>query len=132
MYIENHGVPRSIRLDQAKCLFENIQKTFSNKNGSEIIEALVSDNRAVGLVERLFKTIRNKLECIKEEKLANKAFHVKHAIKINIHQLRLCKLKTTNTSPFEAQFGRKSNIPLSVISTNSKISNLSYENVINH
>ena len=28
MYIENHGIPRSIRLDQAKCLVGNQVKTF--------------------------------------------------------------------------------------------------------
>ena len=37
IYIENHGVPRSIGLDQPKCLYGNQVKTFCKK-------------RAIGLV----------------------------------------------------------------------------------
>ena len=57
MYIETHGIPRSIRLDQAKCLIGYQVKTFCNKNNIEIIEAPVNDHRAIGLVERLIQTI---------------------------------------------------------------------------
>ena len=68
MHIENHGIPRSIRLDQAKCLVGNQVKTFRHKNNINIIEAPVNDHRAIGLVERLIQTIKNILACIKEEK----------------------------------------------------------------
>ena len=105
MYIENHGIPRSIRLDQAKCLVGNQLKTFCNKNNNDIIEAPVNDHRDIGLVERLIQTIKNKLACIKEEKLSANAFHVKHALKIIKHQLRICKQRTTKISPLEAHFG---------------------------
>ena len=88
MYIETHGIPRSIRLDQAKCLVGNQVKTFCNKNKIDIIEALVNDHRAIGLVERLIQTIKKRLACIKGEILSTRAFHVKHALKIIIHQLR--------------------------------------------
>ena len=132
MYIETHGTPRSIRLDQAKCLIGHQVKTFCNKNNIEIIEALVNDHRAIGLVERLIQTIKNRLACIKEEKLSTHAFHVKHALKIIIHQLRICKQRTTKTSPFEAHFGRKPNTPLSVIATKPNLLNLSYKSIINH
>ena len=76
MYIETHGIPRSIRLDQAKCLIGHQVKIFCNKNNIEIIEAPVNDHRAIGLVERLIQTIKNRLACIKEEKLSTHAFHV--------------------------------------------------------
>ena len=132
MYIETHGIPRSIRLDQAKCLIGHQVKTFCNKNKIEIIEAPVNDHRAIGLVERLIQTIKNRLACIKEEKLSTHAFHVKHALKIIIHQLRICKQRTTKTSPFEAHFGRKPNTPLSVIATKPNLLNLSYKSIINH
>ena len=132
MYIEIHGNPRYIRLDQAKCLVGNQVKTFCNKNNIDIIEAPVNDHRAIGLVERLIQTIKNRLACIKEEKLPTRAFHVKHALKIIIHQLRICKQRTTKTSPFEAHFGRKPNTPLSVIATRPNMSNLTYKNIINH
>ena len=68
----------------------------------EIIEAPVNDHRAICLVERLIKTIKNRLACIKEEKSAKNTFYVKHAIKIIIHQLRIGKQKTTKISPSNA------------------------------
>ena len=107
MYVENHGVPRSIRLDQAKSLDGNQVKTFCNKNNIDIIEAPVNDHRAIGLVEGLIQTIKKRPACIKEEKSSTNAFHVKHALKIIIHQLRICKQRTTKISPFEALFWRK-------------------------
>ena len=76
MYIENHRIPRSIRLDQAKCLVGNQVKTFCNKKNIDIIEAPVNYHRAIGLVERIIQTIKNRLACIKEEKSSNNAFHV--------------------------------------------------------
>ena len=118
-------------MDQAKCLVGNKEKTFCKRNNVEIIKAPVNDHRAIGLVERLIQTIKNRLVCIKKEKSANKSFHIKHAIKIIVH-LRTCKQKATKTSHFEAHFGRTPNTPLSVISTKPKISNLSFENIINH
>ena len=132
MYIENHGIPRSIRLDQPKCLVGNQVKTFCNKKNIDIIEAPVDDDRAIGLVERLFQTNKNRLACIKEEKATANAFHVKHALKIIIHHLRICKQRTTKISPFEAHFGIKPNTPLSVISTTPKLFNLLYENIVNY
>ena len=132
MYIEIHGISRSIRLDQAKCLVGNQVKTFCNKNNIDIIEAPKNDHRAIGLVERPIQTIKNRLACIKEENLPTRAFHVKHALKIIIHQLQICKQRTTKTSPFEPHFGRKSNTPLSVIASRPILSNLTYKNIINH
>ena len=134
MYIEIHGIPRSIRLDQAKCLVGDQVQTFCNKNNIDTIEAPVNDHRAIGLVERLVQTVKNRLACIKEEKLSTRDFcdfHVKHALKIIIHQLRICKQKTTKTSPFEANFRRKPNTPLSVIATRPNLLNLTYKNIIN-
>ena len=110
----------------------NQEKTFGNKSNIDIIEAPVNDHRAIGLVERLIQTIKNRLACIKEEKSSTNAFHVKHALKIIIHQLRICKQKTTKISPFEAHLGRKPYTPLSGISTKSKLSNLTYESIVNY
>ena len=64
--------------------------------------------------------------------MPTRAFHVKHALKLIIHQLRICKQRTTKTSPFEAHLGRKPNTPLSVIATRPNLSNLTYKNIINH
>ena len=86
MHIENNGIPRSIRLDKAKCLVGNQVKTFCNKNNIPVIEAPVNDHRAIGLVETLIQTIKKRLACIEEEKLVNNTFHVRHAFKIIINQ----------------------------------------------
>ena len=60
-------------------------------------------------------------------KLATNSFYIKHALKIIFHQLRIYKQK--KNSPFEANFGRKHNAPLSVICTTPKLSNFSYEKI---
>ena len=67
MYIENHGIPRSIRLDQAKCLVGNQVKTSCNKNNIAIIEAPVKDHCAIGLVERLIQAIKIDLHVSKRK-----------------------------------------------------------------
>ena len=61
------------------CLIGNQVKTFCTKNNTENIEAPVNDHRAIGLVERLIHTIKNRLACFKEEKSANNAFYVEHS-----------------------------------------------------
>ena len=45
--------------------------------------------------------------------------------------MRICKQKTTKISPIEAHFGRKPNTPLSAIATKPKLSNLTFENIVN-
>ena len=71
-------------MDQAKYLVGNEKKIFCNRNNLENIGASVN-YRAIGLLERLIQTIKNRLAYIKEEKKANNLFQVKHAIKITIH-----------------------------------------------
>ena len=67
-------------------------------------------------------------------KLANKnnTITIKEAINSIVYQLGICKQKATNVTPFQARFEMKPNTPLSNISTISKSSNLSYENILNH
>ena len=66
--------------------------------------------------------------------LANKnsKFTIKESIMSILYQLRICKQKTTNVTPLQAHFGRKTNIPLSNLSTIPKSPNLSYEVILNH
>ena len=59
-------------------------------------------------------------------------FTIKEAIKSIVYQLRICKRKTTNVTPFQAHFGRKPNTPPINISTIPNSSNLSYENILHH
>ena len=59
-YVLIHGIPRTIRLDQARCQTGQQIKAFSNQNDIQLIEAPIHDHRAIGLVERLIQTIKNR------------------------------------------------------------------------
>ena len=56
---------------------------------------------------------------------------MKASINSIIYQLRKCRQKTVNISPFEAHFGRKANTPLSNITTKPDPKNLTYKNILN-
>ena len=131
-YIHTHGVPRSLRIDQSRCLIGNQVKNFCTKNNITLIPAPANDHRAISLVERIISTIKQRLACIKEANKVINLITIKAALKSIIYQLRICKHKTTNLSPFESHFGRKANTPLSNISTKPNSSDLSYEKILNH
>ena len=115
-----HGVPRNIRLDQARCLIGYKVKHFCKQHKINIIINPANDHRAFGLGERLIQTIKRRLGCMKLDN-RNNTFTIEEAIKSIVYQLRICKQKTTNVTPFQSHFGRKPNTPLSKISTNTKV-----------
>ena len=124
-----HGIPRTIRLDQARCQTGQQVKTIRSQNNIHLIEAPIHDHRAIGLVERLIQTIKNRLACIKTA--ARNQFKVKASINSIIYQLRICRQKSINISPFEAHFGRKAHTPLSNITTKPDPKSLTFKNIIN-
>ena len=130
-YIHIHGVPRNIRLDQARSLIGNKVKTFCKQHNINKLTAPANDHRAIGLVERLIQTIKRRLSCMNLDN-RNKSFTIKEAIKSLVYQIRISKQKTTNVTAFQAHFGRKPNTPLSKLSTVPKSSNLSFENILHH
>ena len=128
-YVLLHKIPRSIRLDQTRCQTGQQIKAFCSQNNIQLIEAPIHDHRAIGLVERLIQTIKNRLACIKTA--VRNQFNVKASINSIIYQQRICRQKTINVSPFEAHFGTKANTPLSNISTEPDTSSLTYKNILN-
>ena len=104
-------------------------KTFCSQNNIQLIEAPILDHRAIGLVERLIQTIKNRLACIKTA--ARNQFNVKASVNSTIYQRRICRQKTINISPFEAHFGRKANTPLSNITTKPDPKTLTYKKNLN-
>ena len=128
-YVLLHRIPRAIRLNQARCQTGQQIKAFCSQNNIQLIEAPIHDHRAIGLVERLIQTIKNRLACIKTA--AKNQFNVKASINSIIYQLRICRQKTINISPFEAHFGRKANTPLSNITTKPDPKSLTYKNILN-
>ena len=123
-------MPRSIRLDQARCQTGHRIKAFCSQNNIQLIEAPIHNHRAIGLVERLIQTIKNRLPCIKTA--ARNQFNLKASINSIIYQLRICRQKTINISPFEAHFGRKANTPLINISTKPDPKSLTYKHILNN
>ena len=130
-YIQIYGVPRNIRLDQARCLIGCKIKKFCKQNNINIITAPTNDHKAIVLVERLIQTNKRRPNCMK---LANKksTFAIKESIKSILYQLRLCKQNTKNVTTFQTHFGRKPITPRSNISAIPTSSNFSYENILNH
>ena len=126
-YILLHGIPRSIRLDQVRCHAGQQIKSFCNQNNIQLIEAPIHDYRTIGLVERLIQTIKNRLACIKTA--GKNQLNLKASVNSIIYQLRICRQKTINISPFELHYGRKANTPLSNISTKPDPSRLTYKTI---
>ena len=129
-YIYHHGVPRTIRLDQARCFTGKKFKTFCTENNITPIYAPANDHRAIGLVERIIQTIKRQLSCMKSQ--LNNKFNLENSLKAIIQQLRISKQKTINTTPFEAHFGRKCNTPISNITTKPNSKNLNYNAILNY
>ena len=90
-YVLLHGLPRSIRLDQARCHTGHEIKAFCSQNNIQLIEALIHDHRAIGLVERLIQTTKNRLACIKAA--ARNQFNKKASKNSIIYQLRILPSK---------------------------------------
>ena len=67
-YAYTHGIPRTIRLDQATFLVGKQVTNYCNENNINIIDAPVGDHTAIGLVERMIQTIKRRLFCMKAEK----------------------------------------------------------------
>ena len=55
-YAYNHGIPRTISLDQATCLVGKQVTNYCNENNINILDTPVGDHRAIGLVERMIQT----------------------------------------------------------------------------
>ena len=80
-YIHIHGVPRNVRLDQARCLIGYKVKNYCKQHNINIITAPANDHRAIVLVEHLIQTIKRRLGCIKLDS-RNTTFTIKEAIKL--------------------------------------------------
>ena len=94
-YIHVHEIPCSLRIDRARCLTGNQVKKFCMKNNIILISAPENNLGAIGLVERLISTIKQRLACIKEANKELNSFNIKAALKSIIYQLRICIHKTT-------------------------------------
>ena len=130
-HIQIHGVPLNICFDQARRLKRNKMKDFCRNKNIKAIAAAASDHWAIGLAERLKQTIKKRLNCMKLASKSN-TFKIKESNKPKKYQLRFCKQKTTNVTPFPAHFGRKPRTLLSNTNTAQSNNNLTYAQMMNH
>ena len=105
-YIKLHGIPRSIKCDQAQAFKAKNFEIYCKDNNIRLILAPTGDHRGTGMVERLIQTIKRRLAAINvdnnwsKETLANK-------ISAIIENIKLIPNTTTKITPFEAHFGSK-------------------------
>ena len=127
-YITFHGIPRSVRCDQAQAFKAKNFENFCKDNNLRLILAPTGDHRGTGMLERLIQTIKRRLAAINgdnnwsKETLASK-------ISAIIEIIKLIRNTTTKITPFEAHFGRKPNTQTSNIITHPNKKHLTYSNI---
>ena len=128
-YCKIHGIPRSIRCDQAQAFKAKEFEIFCKNRNIKLILAPAGDHRGTGMVERLIQTLKRRLAVIDIDPMWSSETLSARIASI-IENIRLIPNKTTKITPFEAHFGRKPNTELSNMLTKPSIKNLSYKKLI--
>ena len=128
-YCKIHGIPRSIRCDQAQAFKAKEFEIFCKNRNIKLILAPAGDHRGTGMVERLIQTLKRRLAVIDIDPMWSSET-LSAGIASIIENIRLIPNKTTKVTPFEAHFGRKPNTELSNMLTKPSIKNLSYKKLI--
>ena len=102
-YIDTHGIPESIKIDQFSGFKGKAMKKFCLENNIEQKFCPVGDHRGCGLVERTIQTIKRRLGVMLLEENVKS---IKLCLSTIIRDMRWIKQKTIQKSPFEAHFGR--------------------------
>ena len=129
-YCKLHGIPRSLRCDQAQALKAKEFEFFCKNKNLKLNLVPAGDHRGTGLVERLIQTIKRRLALFDIEPnwstvpLANRVANI-------IESIRLIPNPTKKITPYEAHFGRKPNTETSNITTKQSKHNLAYKNLTN-
>ena len=105
-YIALHGIPRTIRTDQGSGFISKEVREFCHEHNIKLIFSPVGDHRATGLVERLIRTIKERLLVMAQERPKPS---LESALLKIIKFLRTVTQQSLNCSPFEAHFGRSPN-----------------------
>ena len=105
-YIALHGIPRTIRTDQGFNFISKEVREFCHEHKIKVIFSPVGDHKATGLVERLIRTIKEKL-LVMAQKQPKPSLET--ALLKIIKNLRTVTQQSLNCSPFEAHFDRSPN-----------------------
>ena len=103
-YIAQYGVPRKIRTDPGTVFVSEAFAEFCRQFGVEHMICPVRDHRGNGKIERLIRTINERLRTIKQIILTKD----KSGLSEILYSLRVNK-KKDSSSPFEKHMGRKPN-----------------------
>ena len=123
-YCKVHGIPRSIRCDQAQAFNAKEFEIFCKNTKIKLILAQAGDHMGTGMVERLIQTLKRRLAVLDIEPMWSSEI-LSARIASVIEQNRLIPNKTTKVTPLEAHFGRKPNTELSNMQTKPSIKILS-------
>ena len=126
-YISNNGVPRLLRCDKAQTFRTKHFQLLCKSNNLKLLFTPVDNHRFIVVAERLIQTLKRRLGVMKIDP-NNKLFKIASGVAEIIKTLRITPQGVTKITPFEAYMGRKTNTPLSNITTNSSPNNLNWEN----
>ena len=112
-YCRFHGIPRSIRCDQAQAIKSRNFNVYCKDNNIKLILAPAGDHRETGMVERLIQT-KKRNRC-NDNRWSSE--DISTIIANIIQSIRFIPNRITKIAPFEAHFGRKPNTALSNIVT---------------
>ena len=105
-YISLHGILRTKRMDQGSGIISKEVREFGQEQNINVMLSSVGDHRATVLVERLIRTIKERLMVMAQES-------PKPSLEIALSKIIKCSRTVTqqspNCSPFEAHFGRSPN-----------------------
>ena len=127
-YINTHGHPRKLHMDQATGFFSNEIQNFCNYEGIELIKFPVRDHRATGMVERTIGSIKNYVLTYLQE---DKNYKFGAMISRALSALRFVPRYKTKLTPFEAYHGREANTALRNLTKKPSLKNLNWNNVVN-
>ena len=111
-----HGIPRSIRCDQAQAFKSRTFEIYCKEKNIKLIFSPTHDHRASGMMERLIQTLKRRLATMNIDPIwENTIIAEKTEI---IESIRLIPNRVTKIPPFEAaHFGRPKNTELSNLIT---------------
>ena len=126
-YIALYGVPKKIRTNPGTVFTSEQFARFCTQFGIEHITCSVRDHRGNGKIERLIRTINERLRTNKQiivTKDQSGLSEILYALRVNI--------KKDGTSPFEKQMGRqpntvKSNLVSKLLAISERDPNLEFE-----
>ena len=124
-YCNFHGIPRSIRCDQAQAFKAREFELYCKDKNIKLILAPAGDHRATGMVERQIQTIKRRIAIMQSDPLWSNADLAQIVTKI-YQSIRLIPNSVTKIKPFEAYFGRNPNTELSNIVIKPNHTKLTY------